>query len=144
VPGYRERLRIPLWWVVGALAVAGLAAAELHSGASGWRSVVPYATLVPATLAGAWAMSRQQVRVADGVLHVQGARAPLSAFGPPEVLDATAMRLWLGPHADHQAWVAVRPWLRTGVRLPVVDPEDDTPYWLVGTRHPVALAAALT
>ena len=140
---YAERLRVPAWWAVTGLVVALLAAAELHSGAGGWRAVVPYAVLPPLTALALVRLSVREVRVEDGVLHVPGARAPLTAFGPPEVLEGEALRLWMGPHADASAWVAVRPWLRQAVRLPVTDPDDDTPYWLVGTRRPVALVSAL-
>ena len=97
-------------------------------------------------LAGAgllW-LSRQRVVVVDDVLHLPGARAPLSAFGPAQVLDRQALRLWRGPRAQRDAWVRVRPWMTTAVLLPVTDPEDDTPYWLIGTRDPVSLAVALT
>jgi hypothetical protein len=141
---YRERLVVPLSWVLLALVVAGLAAAELHGGTKGWRAVAPYVVLLPLAVVGLLLMSRREIRVEDGMLHVPGARAPLSTFGAPEVLERDALRLWLGPNADAAAWVAVRPWLRTAVRLPVDDPEDDTPYWVVGTRRPVALVAALS
>jgi len=140
---YDERLRLPVGWALGLLAGAGLSAASLHGGAGGARAVLPYVILLPAALVLVLLLSRPQVRVADGVLHVPGARAPLTAFGPPEVLEASELRLWMGPRADVRAWVATRPWLRTGVRLPVVDPEDETPYWIVGTRHPAALAEAV-
>lgn len=143
MPTYRERLRLPLGWALGVLTVAGLSAAWLHGGADGARAVLPYALLLPAAVVAVVLLSRAQVRVEEGVLHVPGARAPLTAFGPPEVLDPHELRLWLGPRADVRAWVATRPWLRTGVRLPVVDPEDETPYWIVGTRRPVDLAEAL-
>jgi hypothetical protein len=141
---YRERLAVPLSWALLVLVTVGLAAAELHGGSHGWRAVVPYATLLPPAVLALALLSRREIRVVDGVLHVPGARAPLSAFGPPEVLERDALRLWLGPNADAAAWVAVRPWLRTAVRLPVTDPDDDTPYWVVGTRRPVALLAALS
>lgn len=142
-PSYRERLVVPAWWAATALVVAGLAAAELHGGAGGWRKVVPYLVVPPVTLLALAFLSRRQIRVEDLVLHVPGARAPLDAFGPPEVLEGEALRLWLGPNADAGAWVAVPAWARSAVRLPVVDPEDDTPYWLVGTRRPGALVDAL-
>jgi len=45
--------------------------------------------------------------------------------------------------ADRNAFLVSRPWLHTAVRLMVVDPDDDTPYWIVGTRHPEELLAAL-
>lgn len=135
---------VPVSWAIVTLAIAVLAAAELHGGAEGWRSVVPYAVLPPLTALGLVLLSRRQIRVEEGVLHVPGARAPVTAFGTAEVLEREALRLWLGPNADAAAWVAVRPWQRTALRLPVTDPEDDTPYWVVGTRRPVALLAALS
>jgi hypothetical protein len=141
---YRELQRVPLWWAVIGLGVAFGAAAEIHLGAQGWRATVPYVVLPLAVLAGLVAVSRNRVLVDDGVLHVPGARAPLSAFGPAEVLDRAALRLYLGPAAQRDAWVAVKPWLQAAVLLPVTDPEDDTPYWLVGTRDPQALAVAVS
>ena len=131
-----ERWFVPWWWWLAALALALGAAAELHGGADGWRAVVPYAVLPLLALAAMAWLSRQQVRIHDGVLHVPGARAPLTAFGPPEVLTRHAYREWRGPRAQRDAWVRVRPWFRTGVLLPVVDPEDATPYWLIGSRRP--------
>jgi hypothetical protein len=141
---YRERHVVPVRGVLAVLVVAGFAAAELHGGAGGWRTVVPYAGVLPTALVVLALLSRGEVRVQDGVLHVPGARAPLSAFGPPEVLEGADLRRVLGPEADTQAWVAVRPWHRRAVRLPVVDPEDDTPYWVVGARRPLALVEALS
>ena len=44
---------------------------------------------------------------------------------------------------QRDAWVRVKPLALKGLLLPVVDPEDDTPYWMVGTRHPVDLAVAV-
>jgi hypothetical protein len=141
---FRERYVVPVRAVLGVLVVVGFAAAELHGGAGGWRAIVPYAVLVPPALLCLVLLSRGEVRVADGVLHVPGARAPLSAFGPPEVLEGPALRIALGPEADPRAWVVVRPWHKAAVRLPVVDPEDDTPYWVVGARQALALAEALS
>lgn len=141
---YREVHRVPGWyWVIG-LGLAGLVAATVHNGAGGWRSVVPYVVLPVVAVAVLLALSRQQVRVQDGVLHVPGARAPLTAFGPAEVLDRALLREWLGVRAQRDAWVRVRPWSSAAVRLPVTDPDDETPYWLIGSRRPVDLAVAVT
>ena len=74
---YEERLTAPLWVWAAVLAVAGVSAAALHGGAPGWRAVVPYAVLLPVAVAGLLWVSRGRVRVADGVLHVPGARIPL-------------------------------------------------------------------
>lgn len=143
MPAYRERLRVPLLWAATALLAAVVLAAEVHAGAGGWRAVVPYAVLPPLAVAWALLASRHEVRVQDGVLHVPGARAPLSAFGTARPLGRDALRQVLGPQADTRAWVAVPSWVGTGVLLPVVDPADDTPYWVVASRHPERLVAAL-
>lgn len=134
---YRERLTAPLSWAMVTLGGALLVAVSF--------SATPLLLLgLPLLgLLALAALSRDVLQVEDGVLHVPGARAPLSAFGPAEVLDRKALRQWMGVRAQRDAWVRVKPWARTAVLLPVEDPEDDTPYWLIGSRHPADLAVAV-
>ena len=140
---WRERWPVPVtWWLIG-LALSVGAAAEVHRGADGVRSWLPYLLLPGAALLTLLWASRQEVVIEDGVLHVPGARAPLTALGEPEILDREQLRLWRGPRAHRDAWVRVRPWQRRAIRLPVIDPTDDTPYWLVGSKHPEQLVRAL-
>ena len=141
---FREVLRVPGWWFGVALLAAVAAAAEIDLGQPGWAWKVPYAVFPAVTLWALLSLSRKRVLVEHGVLHVPGARAPLDAFGTPEVLDREALRLYLGPAARPEAWVVTTSWLRQAVLLPVTDPDEDTPYWLIGSRDPAALAAALT
>jgi hypothetical protein len=54
--------------------------------------------------------------------------------------DATEQR---GPKLDARAWLLLRGWLPGLVRVDLDDPSDPTPYWLVATRRPAELAAAL-
>ena len=140
---YDERLTAPAWVWAAVLSVALLSAAVLHSGAPGWRSFVPYAVLLPLAVAGLLAVSRGRVRVAGGVLHVPGARIPLDHLGGVTPLTREGTRRVRGPLAEPRAFVVTRGWLSESVRVQVEDPEDDTPYWLVGTRRPAELAAAL-
>jgi hypothetical protein len=140
---YDERLTAPLWVWAAVLSVAGVSAAALHGGATGWRAVVPYVVLLPVAVAGLLWVSRGRVRVADGVLHVPGARIPLDHLGGVTPLTREGTRRVRGPLAEPKAFVATRGWLSQSVRVQVEDPEDDTPYWLVGTRRPQDLAAAL-
>jgi hypothetical protein len=142
-PVYDEPLRVPLWAWPAALAVALLLAAAVHGGYGGLRSWVPYVAapvLVALVLGRA---SRGRVVVADGVLRVPGARIPVRFLGAARPLDAEQTRRLRGPAADLRAHVATRAWLRRGVQVRVEDPDDDTPYWLIGTRRPAELAAAL-
>ena len=41
------------------------------------------------------------------------------------------------------AFVAIRPWIGPGVQIILDDPDDPTPYWVVSTRHPRRLMAAM-
>ena len=142
-PAYDERLVPPPWVWLAVLAVALLSAAVLHSGAQGWRSVVPYAVLLPVAVVGLLLSSRGRITVADGVLHVPGARIPLDHLGGVTPLNREGTRRVRGPLAEPRAFVVTRGWLTESVRVQVEDPDDDTPYWLVGTRRPAELAAAL-
>lgn len=138
-----ERLAVPLWWWPASLVLAALGGAWLHGGSGGWAVALPYAVLGGGALALLAGMSRARVRVRDGVLHVPGARVPLSVVGAVRPLDAEQTRRLRGPTADVRAHVATRAWLPRAVQVQIEDPEDDTPYWLVGTRRPERLAQVL-
>lgn len=142
-PAYRERWVVPLLLWPAALGLATLAAAELHGGAPGVRAYLPYAVLLPLTAVLLAIGSRGVVTVADGMLQVPGARIPIALLSDGVVLDRQAFRVQTGPMADPRAYVASRPWLHTAVRLTVADPNDATPYWVVGTRRPAELLAAM-
>lgn len=142
-PLYDEPLRVPLWaWPAG-LGLAVVLAAPVHGGAGGARAVVPYVVALVVAVALLVRASRGRVRVVDGVLHVPGARAPVEVLGAVQVLEPEGVRRLRGPAADVRAHVAARPWLRRAVAVRIEDPDDDTPYWLVSTARPEALAAAL-
>ena len=140
---YRERWIVPLVWWPCALGLATLVAAELHSGAPGVRSFLPYAVLLPLTAVLLAAGSRGSITVADGVLHVPGARIPIALLKDGVALDRDSFRVQTGPMADPRAFVVSRPWLHSAVRLTVDDPADPTPYWVVGTRRPQELLEAM-
>jgi hypothetical protein len=137
MPTYQERLWAPLSWAAIALGGAVLVAVSFR------ENLLLLAGLPALGVVALLALSRDQLRVEDGVLHVPGARAPLAAFGPAEVLDRAQLRERMGIRAHRDAWVRVKPWARAAVLLTVDDPGDDTPYWLIGTRHPMDLAVAM-
>jgi hypothetical protein len=140
---YHERLRVPLsWWLLG-LAVIVLLGAEVTAG-FGWLQ----AMAVFAVLAGLWAAmfiwwGRAVLEVAGGELRAGPAHLPLAAAGQVSVLDQAQTRAIHGPRADPAAFRLVRPYLRQAVYVEVTDPAMGTPYWLLATRHPGELAAAI-
>ena len=84
-----------------------------------------------------------RVAVSDGRLQAGTARIGLEHVVEVTALDAEAMRLLAGRDADARAFLLLRPYLKRGVRVEITDPADPAPYWLVSSRHPDRVAAAL-
>ncbi len=140
---YLERLHVPLrWWVQGTMLVASL-----------WLALVvavpaPLAFGITALLLVVLALALRsygapRIEVADGVLRVGRAHVEACFLGPAESLDAEQTRRVAGVEADARAYLLLRPYLSRAVRVRIDDPDDPAPYWLVCTRHPDALAAAV-
>lgn len=55
--------------------------------------------------------------------------------------EATAER---GVRLNGLAYLCIRGWVDPVVKIEITDPSDRTPYWLVSTRRPEQLVAALT
>jgi hypothetical protein len=140
---YTERLRVPWWaWPI-ALTMAGLLAAEVFLGRKTTLVWVPYAVLLPVTAAALLRLGHLRVRVAGGEFRVDDAHLPVTYITEVNTLDANAKRALLGPLAVRHAFVVQRPWIAGGVRVVIDDPADPTPYWVVSSRRPAQLAAAL-
>lgn len=140
---YRERLHVPAsWWVLatGFVLSVWLALAVALPVAAVYGTTVLVAALVAALLLG---YGRTRVVVSSAGLQVGRAFLEWSACGPVHPLDADTTRRLLGVDADARAYLATRPYLRRAVRVEVDDADDPTPYWLVSTRRPDELAAAV-
>jgi hypothetical protein len=141
VPIYRERMAVPpSWWFLAGVALVGLAAI---------LTVVPVVGLVAAVVVVAiglaWALRSYTLTIEldpDGLV-AGPARLPISAMGQVEVLDAAAARAVRGRDADPRAYLVLRGYVPTAVRVTVDDQADPTPYWYVSTRAPADLARAI-
>lgn len=143
VSDYRERLIVPWWAWPLSLGAAALLAAEIGLGAPGLRTWLPYATLLPLAALGLWWAGRIRVVVAGGELRVDDARLPVHLVADAIPLDAAGRRELLGTGADPLAFVVQRPWVSGAVQVLLADPADPTPYWVVSSRQPDRLTAAL-
>ena len=141
--GYDERLRVPLrWWALATMFVASVLVAFLVA-TPVWVALAATGVLVVALATLFVGYGSARVTVADGTLRAGRARIPVSALGDVQTLDAESARLLAGRHADARAYLLIRPYVRRAVRVDVTDPSDPAPYWLVATRRPDRLAAAL-
>lgn len=143
-PGYAERLHVPLrWWVQATMFLATFWIAFIVA-MPAWLAWTAAGALAAATYGMFLWVGSVQVAVHDGQLFAGSAHIPLRLLGSPTPLDEEATRRVHGVEADARAFLVTRPYVKRSVLVPVDDPQDPTPYWLVSTRHPGALAAALT
>jgi hypothetical protein len=143
VDAYRETLRVPpLWWLLG-LGLAATVWWVCFVVTPAW--VAAAAGLATAALA-AWALRWfGSVRIETGRDGLRAGRAtlPWRYVGPSLALDREATRRQLGPDADARAYLVLRGYCAESVKVYVDDEADPTPYWLLSTRHPRALAEHL-
>ena len=83
---FDERLSVPLWWYLPAVAVAVLLGAEVHMGYPGVRSWIGYAITVPLAVLVLVGLGRIRVRVTDDELQVGPARLALRYVGRVDVV----------------------------------------------------------
>lgn len=93
--------------------------------------------IVPLALSG-----RERIQLHDGVLHAGKAELPVTQITTITCLDRAQTKLRLGPQADPAAHTVVRGWVGTSLMLKLSNPVP-VPYWVVSTRHPDELAAAI-
>jgi hypothetical protein len=120
---YHERLRVPVsWWVLGMISVLMLGAGFLAG--FDWEPALAVYGILTVGLAAiliGWGWLRTEVTA----------------------LDEEQTRALRGPRADPAAYLMARPYLPRSVYIAVDDPAARGPYWLIGTRRPEELAAAI-
>lgn len=140
---YDEKLSVPLrWWVQATMFLASvwLAFVVALPLALAWAATAVLTATVLAVFLGYGAA---RVRVADGHLRAGRARIPVAHLADPTPMDPESTHRLAGRDAHAHAFLLLRPYLKRAVQVRVTDPADPTPYWLVCTRRPDALADAL-
>lgn len=87
--------------------------------------------------------SAPEIVVSEGMLRAGRASILVSLTGETLVARGDDARHEKGPGGDARAWLMLRGWVEPVARITVLDPDDPTPYWLLSTRRPEELAAAL-
>ncbi|MGW7369720.1 DUF3093 domain-containing protein [Streptomyces sp. NPDC054841] len=141
-PRYDERLTAPgSWWLITVLVALSGGLILLPLGPLPMLGGLIGAGALAAATVSSYGSAR--IRVVAGSLVAGDARIPVSALGEAEVLDAEEARAWRSYKADPRAFMLLRSYVPTAVRVTVTDPEDPTPYVYVSTRDPRGLVAAL-
>ncbi|MBC9926741.1 MULTISPECIES: DUF3093 domain-containing protein [unclassified Leucobacter] len=88
-------------------------------------------------------LSAPKISIVDGVFTAGPARIPVAMLGAVDELSDTELRVAIGPGCDARAHLLIRGWIHSGVRVEITDPADPAPYWVLTTRRPAELAAAI-
>ena len=143
---YRERLYVPLAWWLLAVPIVLILGGTLYAGLPWPWPIVILGGLAVGCAALLIAFGLGTVEVSDGALRAGSAVLPLAAISEVVALDERQTARLRGPRADPAARFYSRPYLKGSVYLavePTAPAADRVPYWLVGSRHPAALAATL-
>ncbi|GAA3625287.1 hypothetical protein GCM10022200_04550 [Microbacterium awajiense] len=141
-PGeYRERLSPSLWVLVAAAVCAPMAALVIApidtTLALGVGAVVGIG-VVALLVVGA-----PVVEVRDGTLRAGRAHIEVCHLGDAVALTGERARHARGSGLDPRAWHIIRGGIDGVVTVAVLDPDDPAPTWVISTRTPDRLAAAV-
>ncbi|HIW69664.1 MAG TPA: DUF3093 domain-containing protein [Candidatus Dietzia merdigallinarum] len=147
-PVHSESLRVPVWWWLLLIAITVVAVVlAVTIGARWWMWIL--IVVLPALFAWLFVtVSREKVEVESdgqggGTLYAGRARLPFDAISRTAVVPASAKQAAMGRQLDPEAFLVHRGYIPTMVIVVLDDPLDPTPYWLISTRDPEGLAAAL-
>jgi hypothetical protein len=140
---YTERLRVPgVWWVVGQVS-AIIFASTAWAGFSLVVAIASYVVCCGGCAAVLLSWGHATLEVSDGELRAGSVTLPLALAGEVAALDEAQARAMRGPRADPSAFILIRPYLKLAVYIEVTGEHQQRPYWLLGTRRPAELAAAI-
>ncbi|MFI7502524.1 DUF3093 domain-containing protein [Streptomyces sp. NPDC049687] len=139
---YEERLTAPrTWWLISFLVGVSFALILLPFGTLPLLGGLVGGTAAAAVVASSYGSVR--IRVVGDALIAGEAKIPVAALGEAEVLDPEEARAWRTYKADTRAFLLLRAYIPTALKVPVTDPDDPTPYLYLSTREPERLAQAL-
>lgn len=140
---FDERLSVPVWWYLPAIGVGVLLGAEIHMGYPGLRAWIGYLVMVPLCVLVPWWAGRTRTTVHDGRLVAGDRSLDLAAVGVTDTVPPQDRRQAMGPDLDPAAHVLYRAWIGPLVRVEVTGPGAGEPYWVLSSRRPEELRAAI-
>ena len=139
---YREVIRMPLWLL--ALIYFFFLSFVLSVWAALGNSAARMSFLALSALVVVIAIrTRLIIQVSQSELMVGRAHIELKYIGEVTELDSAAMRNIRSRDANPLAFLGIRFWSSTGVKVELNDKRDETPYWLITSNKANQLAQAL-
>jgi hypothetical protein len=139
---FAERINWPVWlWLFLAMIVASIFLTFWAPFGNLVATVI--CILVSATLIYSAKKSVLEIVVINNWLYVGNAKIDCKHIKKVTALPKEEFLKLRGQNADPAAFNATRFWVSTGVKVELKDKNDPTPYWLIASRKPKQLAAAL-
>ena len=139
---FKERASWPIWlWAFLLFLSGSLSIAIWAALGNTWAEVSMLTQLV-----GLLFLSQStplQIEVTADLLRVGPARIERKYISGVTSLTSEEMRILRGPKINTAAYMQIRFWISTGVKITISDPKDPTPYWLVSSKKAHQLAGAL-
>lgn len=139
---YKEVIHPPLWLI------AFVYFLFLSLVLSIWAALGNTPAIITFGISTAWLVdlyfrTTLKIEVSESELRVGAARIDRRYIGEVVALTSNEVKLLRTRDADPTAYLAIRFWTSKAVKIQVSDSRDSTPYWLITSKNPKALAAAL-
>jgi hypothetical protein len=139
---FREVIRPPLW-VLAFIYFMFLSLVVAVWAALGNRSALAALISTTVLIIVISIRARSHISITEAELVIDNAHIEKKYCGEVTVLDRDAMRLMRTRDADPAAFLAIKFWISTGVKIAIVDDRDPTPYWLVSSKKAEELKRTL-
>ena len=139
----REVMRWPIWLTLLIICL------DLAILLAIWASLGNQATLVTAIILTAstiyfYYATSLTLELTTEQLRAGRAHIDLKFVGKIEVLSKEDMSFHRGSGINPQAYLALRFWIKRGLKVEIEDPRDPTPFWLISSKNPERLLERLT
>jgi hypothetical protein len=139
---FKEVIRPPLWLLAFIYFMFLSLVIAVWAALGNFSALVTLIALTLALLAIA-VTAKSEVRIIEDELVIGKAHIGVKYLAGVEILDKNAMRLLRTRDADPAAFLAIKFWMSTGVKITLNDPRDPTPYWLVSCKKGKELKSTL-
>lgn len=134
----REILRWP-WWL--SLLILGL---DFSIVIAIWAGLGNIAAISATLITGAltiffYFFTGLTIRTENEFLYVGRAYIERRYLKNPEILTRDRMTYFLREGFNPSGFLAMRFWIKTGIRIEIHDPQDPTPLWIVTCKTPAEL-----
>lgn len=130
---FREVIRPPLWLLAFIYFMFLSLVIAVWAALGNLSAMIAFIALTIALLAIA-VRAKSEVRVIEDELVIGEAHIGVKYLAAVEILDKDAVRLLRTRDADPAAFLAIKFWIPTGVKITLKDQRDPTPYWLVSCK----------